>query len=127
MYAAIYAAPPGTAVFHAVEKGWNTTDYLLAELIDGIAVGNWQRTEGAQSRPPKGFPDPYPRPTKPKTDDAAAAQQQQTTSSGKRVVDLGIIGQATPTTVADFMKRRAEREARWREKHGRRKRTREGA
>ena len=105
----IYASPPGSAVFHAVEKGWGTTDYLLAELIDGIAVGNWQRTGDAQQKNPQHFPKPFPRPVEPKA-------PEPKTRSGKKVVPLGI-GEATVTTVGEFMKMRKEREARWREKH----------
>lgn len=108
LYAFIFASPPGTAVFHALEKGWTTTDYLLAHVIDGIRINNWQRTEGATKKPPRGVPDPFPRP-------------QDNQKRDGSVGDVAQVGDtaATVTTVEDFIARRAEREQRWREKHDR--------
>lgn len=107
LYAFIFASPPGTAVFHSLEKGWTTTDYLLAHVIDGIRVNNWQRTEGATKKPPRGIPDPFPRP----------AEDKRETAVG----DTAHVGDtaATVTTVEDFLSKRTEREQRWREKHNR--------
>jgi hypothetical protein len=109
LYAFIFAAPPGTAVFHAVEQGWTTSDYLLAHVIDGIRITNWQRTEGATKKPPRNVPEPFDRPG----DREDQGQQQSNVGD---VVSFGA-GTATVTTVGDFLTRRAEREQRWREKH----------
>lgn len=47
----IFAAPPNTALFHAFEKGWNTADYLLALIGDGIHDLIWQKTkDGRKNR-----------------------------------------------------------------------------
>ena len=94
-------------MFHALEQGWTTSDYLLAHVIDGIRVNNWQRTEGARKRPARGQPDPFPRP-------ADMAKQKQ-------VGDTANIGDsaASVITLEDFMARRAEREQRWRDKQKR--------
>ena len=108
LHAIIFAAPPGSAVFHAFERGWNTTDYLLAHLIDAARVNNWQRTEGARKKPPRGQPKPFPRPA-----DMAKTQRQ--------VGDTAPVGgsAATVVTFDEYMARRAEREQRWREKQKR--------
>lgn len=107
LYAFIFAAPPGTAIYHAVERGWTTSDYLLAHVIDGVRIANWQRTEGATKKPPRNVPDPFPRPG--------------TDTTPKQVGDTTQVGNApaTVTTLADFMERRAEREQRWRDRHKR--------
>lgn len=111
LHAFIFASPPGTAVFHALEQGWTTTDYLLAHVIDGLRVNNWQRTEGARKKPPRGQPDPFPRPS-----DLAKRQRQ--------VGDTAHIGTdaASVITLEDYMERRAEREQRWRDKQQRKRR-----
>lgn len=108
LFAFIFAAPPGTAVFHALERGWTTSDYLLAHVIDGLRINNWQRTEGATKRPPRGVPEPFPRPG---DDDNKTGDRQ--------IGDPVSVGTstATVTTVGDFMARRAEREQQWRDKH----------
>lgn len=105
----IFAAPPGSAVFHALERGWTTTDYLLAHVIDGVHVNNWQRTEGASKRPPRGMPKPFPRPA------------DMVNKRDAEVGDTARVGGATATvtTVEDFMARRAEREQAWRDKQNR--------
>lgn len=107
LYAFIFASPPGTAVFHAFEKGWTTTDYLLAHVIDGIRINNWQRTAGAQKKPPRNIPEPMPRPNDP------------TSKTDAEVGDTVAIGASTATvsTIGDFTAKRAEREQRWREKN----------
>ncbi|AJD82239.1 tail assembly chaperone [Mycobacterium phage Keshu] len=105
LYAYIFAAPPGTAVYHAFEKGWTTTDYLLAHLIDGQNWLNWTKTEAAEKNP-KAPPERFPRPG----DEAREKQSDGTVSVGTTA--------ATKTTVGNFLKMRAEREQRWREKHG---------
>ncbi|AYR01084.1 hypothetical protein SEA_LEMOND_19 [Mycobacterium phage LeMond] len=107
LYAFIFASPPGTAVFHAFEKGWNTTDYLLAHVIDALRVGLWQKTEDAQKKPARNVPEPFPRPG----DDEKGSGDSEYVSVGSTV--------ATKTTVGKFLEMRAEREKRWREKHKR--------
>lgn len=94
-------------MFHAVEKGWTTTDYLLAHVVDGVRITNWQRTEGASKKPPRDIPEPFPRPGD--SDKKAAAQV------GEVVSVAGV--SAKVTTVGDFLELRAEREQRWRDKH----------
>lgn len=93
-------------MFHAFEKGWTTSDYLLAHVIDGLRVNNWQRTEGARKRPPRNIPEPFPRP-------------RDTDKRSAEVGDVASVGNvtATVTTVNDFIQRRAEREQRWRDRH----------
>lgn len=112
LYAFIFAAQPGTAIFHAVEKGWTTTDYLLAHVIDGVAVNNWQRTEGARKRPPRNVPKPFPRPSDQKSSNDAAAVGDTAHVGGDAV---------TVISVEDYVARRAEREQRWRDKQKKRK------
>ncbi|QAY02751.1 hypothetical protein SEA_NIKLAS_20 [Mycobacterium Phage Niklas] len=102
LYAFIFASPPGSAVFHALEKGWNTTDYLLAHVIDALKIGLWQNTEDARKKPPRNAPKPFPRPAD------AEKTDSEYVSVGSTV--------ATKTTVGEFLKMRAEREKRWREK-----------
>lgn len=106
LYAFIFASPPGTAVYHALEKGWTTTDYLLAHVVDGIRVNNWQRTEGATKKPPRGMPKPFPRPS---DNDKRDAQIGDTARVGS--------AKATVITVAEYAERRAAREQRWRDKN----------
>jgi len=107
LHALIFAAPPGTAVFHAFEQGWTTTDYLLAHVIDGVRIGNWQQTDGARKRPPRNVPDPFPRPS-----DLAKSQHKPAAGDTTMVGD----SVATVTTVDDFLARRAELEQRWRDR-----------
>lgn len=75
--------------------------------VDALRINNWQRTEGARKQPPRGFPDPLPRP-------GDEPEQQH----GRQVGDTVSVGaaNATVTTVGEFLERRAEREQRWRDK-----------
>lgn len=91
-------------MFHAVEKGWLTTDYLLAHLIDAQKINNWQATEGAHADPPRNIPEPFPRP----------GDEEKKKPDG--VVSAGLTP-ATKTTVGEFLAMRAEREMRWRERN----------
>jgi len=103
LYAFIFSAPPGTAVFHAFERGWNTSDYLLAHIIDCLRINNWQRTDGARKKPPRNTPELFPRP--------GDAEKKSEANIGDSVT----IGSSTATviTVGDFIAKRAERERRW--------------
>lgn len=109
LYAFIFAAPPNTAVFHAFEKGWTTTDYLLAHVVDGQRMQLWQRTEDATKATPRNLPVPFPRPG----DD----EPKKKAAVGDTVAVGSTVG--TVTTVGRFMELRAEREKRWREQHNR--------
>ncbi|MDD7813692.1 DUF5361 domain-containing protein [Mycobacterium sp. CSUR Q5927] len=62
LHAFIYASPPGSAFFNAVEKGWSTTDHLVAGLVDLTAILAWQNTADAQQKFPRHRPKPMPRP-----------------------------------------------------------------
>lgn len=102
----MFCSPPGSAVYHLLEKGWTTTDYLLAHVVDSVRITNWQKTEGATKRPPRGMPDPFPRPV---DNDKPKAQAGDTSSVG------GVA--ATVTTLADFVAIREQRERQWVDKH----------
>ena len=103
LHAVIYAAPPGTSCFRAFEKGWTTTDYLLAHLIDIEHHAMWQRA--GDDREPR--PEPFPRPGD-KTADSAAED----------TVQMGMGVTATMTTVGEFLRTREEHAARWRTRRG---------
>lgn len=103
----MFSSPPGSAVYHLLEKGWTTTDYLLAHVVDSVRITNWQKTEGATKRPPRNMPDPFPRP----------GDDQKPKAEIGDVVSVGGVA-ATVTTVADFMAMREKRNRRWIEKHG---------
>lgn len=101
LHAFIYAAPPGTALFHAIEKGWTTTDYLLAIIGDAVQDLVWQNTEDGHNdrRRPKRIPRP-----------------QRGDEEGTAPTGFG--GRATLMSVDEFEARRAERARKWVEKHG---------
>lgn len=93
-------------MFHAFEKGWTTTDYLLAHIIDAEQNALWQRA--GDDKNPK--PDPFPRPND-ETDDEVDGEEP-----GRGEVQAGMVV-ATTVTVSEFMAMRAEREAQWRARH----------
>jgi len=62
LHAFIYAAPPGTAIFNAIEQGWATSDHLLAGAVDLLSVLVWQNTADAASSFPRHRPKPISRP-----------------------------------------------------------------
>lgn len=95
LHAIIFAAPPNTAVFHAVEQGWGTTDYLLALIGDGIHDLIWQKTKDGRKNRKR--PKRIPRPKR-ESDDGTA-------STG--------LGRVSVMTVGEFEARRAERQRRW--------------
>lgn len=99
LHAVIYSSPPNTAVFHAVEHGWGTTDYLLAGIVDLLAILAWQNTEDGQNN--RGRPEPIPRPS----------DKPDTAPTTGLLMDGGV---ASVMTVGEFLQRRAEREDRWR-------------
>jgi Family of unknown function (DUF5361) len=55
-------APPGTAVFHEHNKGWTTTDYLIAQSVDALHYLAWTKTEDAHKKFPQHRPEPIYRP-----------------------------------------------------------------
>lgn len=62
LHAFIYASPPGSAVFNAAEKGWDTNAHLTAGVVDLLAILAWQNTVDAQETFPRHRPKPIPRP-----------------------------------------------------------------
>lgn len=53
--------PPTSRLRLALGDGqppWTATDYLLADVYDALAAGNWQRSGGPKQK----YPKPYPRP-----------------------------------------------------------------
>lgn len=62
LHAFIYTAPPGSAIFNAAEKGWDTNAYLIATMVDIGAILAWQNTADAHSKFPRHRPRPIPRP-----------------------------------------------------------------
>lgn len=120
MHALIYAAPPGSAVFHAVEQGWTTDTYQLANVIDLLAIKVWQSTEGAHKRPARGQPEPVERPSE-------KTRKKNHPDGGTDEGQLAAVGTtaATVTTVEKFMAMREARQRRYREEHGLQQETRE--
>jgi Family of unknown function (DUF5361) len=55
-------APPGTALFHQRNRGWSTSDYLAAQMIDALHYLVWMETDDARKKNPKHRPVPIPRP-----------------------------------------------------------------
>lgn len=54
-------APPGTAVYYAIHKGWDRNTHKLTQLVD---IGNWiiwSKSEAGE-RDPRNPPDPEWRP-----------------------------------------------------------------
>lgn len=51
--------PPGAAVWQeaGTDSAWDTTDYLLAEVVDTLKWANYQRAGGKGQKP-----EPLPRP-----------------------------------------------------------------
>ena len=62
LHAFIYTAPPGSAIFNAAERGWTTTDHLIAGTLDLLAILAWQNTKDAAETFPRYRPKPIPRP-----------------------------------------------------------------
>lgn len=98
LHAFIFAAPPGTAIFNSIEKGWTTTDHLTATAVDLLMILAWQNTKDAQEKFPRHRPKPLPRPGDLDKLDAASAP---------------LMGGATATvmSVEEFQRRIQERRA----------------
>ncbi|ADG96567.1 hypothetical protein Srot_0074 [Segniliparus rotundus DSM 44985] len=56
------AAPPHSALFHALTEGWDVNAHLTADLVYLSELGLWARTKDAQSDFPRHKPQPVPRP-----------------------------------------------------------------
>ena len=91
----IFAAPPNTAIFHALEQGWLTSDYLLAVIGDGIHDLIWQKTKDGRKN--RRRPKRLPRPKRESKDG--------TTSSG--------LGRVSVLTVEEFEAKRTARMKAW--------------
>lgn len=84
--------PPDAATVLAVSgpiAEWSTTEYLLAQIFDALAIGNWQRGQGKDADRPKPFPRPGER-ANPKT-----LQEQRTKDAPKKF--------ATPSELRGFV------------------------
>lgn len=94
-------------MFHAIEKGWITTDYLVAIAADALHDLIWQKTEDGQKgrKRPKRIPRPIP-------------------DEHEGTAPTGFGGRATVMSVEEFEQRRAERQRKWVEKHGKKRRRR---
>lgn len=94
LHAVIFAAPPNTAVFHAFEQGWTTSDYLLAIIADAEHDLIWQKTKDGRKNRKR--PKRIPRPKR---------EGDDTTSTG--------LGRVSVMTVEEFERRRAERQRKY--------------
>ena len=108
LHAVIFAAHPYTAVFHALEQGWTTTDYLLALIGDGIHDLIWQKTKDGRKN--RRRPKRLPRPKREANDGTA--------STG--------LGKVTVMSVEEFERRRAERQRKYVERKRREQRAKAG-
>lgn len=101
LHAVIFSAPPGSAVYAAINEGWTPDTYMAANIVDLLAVLAWQNTEDGSTGVRQ--PAPTPRPSD------RTADTSGTVSAG--------MTEATVTTVGEFLEMRAERERLWRERH----------
>lgn len=102
LHAFIFTAPPGSAIFNAVEKGWDTLAHLLAVVIDILAILAWQNTADAHSRFPRHRPKPIPRP---------GLGDKQAPETAPLMSALGGMS-ASVMTVDEFQRKLAERRSR---------------
>jgi hypothetical protein len=56
------AAPPGSAMHHAITEGWDVKAHLAADQLYVSELGLWMRTQDARSDFPRHKPQPVPRP-----------------------------------------------------------------
>jgi hypothetical protein len=102
LHAFIYSAPPGSAFFNAVEKGWDTTTHLTAAAVDLLAILAWQNTTDAHERFPRKRPKPIPRPDH---------GDKQTPETAPLMSALGGMS-ASVMSVEEFQRRIEERRSR---------------
>lgn len=60
----VQESPQHSALYrHSSEDWmWDHSSMLLADVADSLRIIAWQKTEGAQRKPPVGQPEPIPRP-----------------------------------------------------------------
>lgn len=56
--AVIYTADPGSHLAAVLGVPWAATEYLLANVVDLLNAGNWQRGGDKNARRPKPMPRP---------------------------------------------------------------------
>lgn len=62
LFAVINYAPPGTAIFHVLNEGWDANTHRLTDLLDVSALTMWLNTQDAQEKHPQYRPEPSRRP-----------------------------------------------------------------
>ena len=60
------AAPPGSALFHALTEGWDVNSHLIARGVHASELAVWMKTKDAQSEFPRHKPEPVPVPGAPR-------------------------------------------------------------
>ena len=83
-------APPGTALFHERNRGWTTSDYLTAQMVDALNYLVWAKSADAHQKHPKRRPAPIPRP------ESIVIRQEQPAES---------VDENRPMTVAEDVQR----------------------
>lgn len=56
--AIVYTAEPGSYLAAVLGVPWATTEYMLANVVDLLAAGNWQRGGDKSARKPRPMPRP---------------------------------------------------------------------
>lgn len=59
--AVIYTAEPGSYLAAVLGVPWAATEYMLANVVDLLSAGNWQRGGDKSARRPKPMPRPGER------------------------------------------------------------------
>lgn len=62
LFALINFSPPGTAIFHVLNEGWDANTHRLTDLLDVSALAMWLNTADAHEKSPKYRPTPAERP-----------------------------------------------------------------
>lgn len=78
LYVVIRQSGQDSALFRAINEDdhfWGLAEMLLAEIADGVAVGNWQRGNGKR----RDYPKPIPRP---------GVEPDSTTYGGKKPLPI---------------------------------------
>lgn len=92
LHALLTAAPPGSAVHHAVTEGWSLEAHLMATVADAANTLLWTKTKDAQRKPPRNRPDRIQRP-------GVDKRGKQSTPGGKQAVVMNM---------ADFVRKMRE-------------------
>lgn len=56
--AIVYTAEPGSYLAAVLGAPWAATEYMLANVVDLLSAGNWQRGGDKHARRPKPIPRP---------------------------------------------------------------------